>query len=95
RAAGQLPAAPPPPAGPEVPALLELADLPDQDGVRGEECPYCRDVVVGLVEHLRRCPERPGAAGEDGRDWFEPRQEPDLRRAVRPGQAQPLQLPEE
>jgi hypothetical protein len=28
--------------------------------VEGEECPYCRDVVLGLVGHLQRCPERPG-----------------------------------
>jgi hypothetical protein len=28
--------------------------------VDGEECPYCRGVVLGLVAHLQRCPEGPG-----------------------------------
>lgn len=28
-----------------------------------EECPYCRRVVVGLVAHLRQCPEGPDTAG--------------------------------
>lgn len=35
---------PPPPAAP----------------VGGEPCPYCLDVVTGLVDHLGVCPERPG-----------------------------------
>jgi hypothetical protein len=38
-----------------------------------ELCPYCRAPVVGLVGHLRQCPEGPGTAGEpDGR----PRRDP-------------------
>jgi hypothetical protein len=28
----------------------------------GEECPYCREAVVGLVAHLRQCPEGPAGA---------------------------------
>lgn len=27
----------------------------------GEECPYCRGLVFGLVEHLGVCPDGPGA----------------------------------
>lgn len=34
------------------------ADAQLQLGV--EECPYCRDVVTGLLAHLVVCPEGPG-----------------------------------
>lgn len=96
RAAGLVPAEPPaPPAEVEAPALLELADFPEPSGVQGEECPYCRDVVVGLVVHLRQCQERPGAAGEDGRDWFEPRRRRSRRRTAPTSEAPRLPLPEE
>lgn len=38
-----------------------------------EPCPYCGVPVVGLVAHLRQCPQGPGTAGEpDGR----PRRDP-------------------
>ncbi|MFF6787252.1 hypothetical protein [Streptomyces sp. NPDC012510] len=64
RASGVAPAALPP-AGESAVALLDLGDLPLPAPAGGEECPYCREDVVGLVAHLRQCRERPGAAMED------------------------------
>jgi hypothetical protein len=45
---------------------VETPVPPPAAPVDGEECPYCRYVVVGLVAHLRQCPDGPGAgtAGE-------------------------------
>lgn len=38
-----------------------------------EPCPYCRQVVGGLVAHLRQCPEGPGTEGQpDGRPLRDP-----------------------
>lgn len=38
-----------------------------------EPCPYCGTAVVGLVAHLRQCPDGPGTAGEqDGQPVRDP-----------------------
>jgi len=38
---------------------------PPAPPVAGEACPYCRNVVDGLVQHLRQCPDRPDSSVDE------------------------------